>query len=174
MHDQHGIRRYREADIGSMGKEKMIALLYEKMIGCYRQAERAIAAGDRVLMADRIGHIQRIITELNGALDDAVGGDIARNLAALYDYIFLENLQVLTDSDPGHLQNCQRVLCPLLEAWRQIPPGTGTRAAREHAANAPGPNPANSDPDRPNDRDAPTEAGEPAGEESPLLRTVHD
>ena len=121
MHDQDGIRRYREADIGSVGKEKLIALLYEKMVGCYRQAERAIAAGDRVTMTDRVSRVQRIITELSGALDVTVGGDIARDLAALYDYVFLENLQVLADSDPLHLQNCQRVLCPLLEAWRQVP-----------------------------------------------------
>ena len=121
MHDQDGIRRYREADIGSVGKEKLIALLYEKMVGCYRQAERAIAAGDRVTMTDRVSRVQRIITELSGALDVTVGGDIARDLAALYDYVFLENIQVLADSDPLHLQNCQRVLCPLLEAWRQVP-----------------------------------------------------
>ena len=161
MHDQHGIRRYREADIGSMGKEKMIALLYEKMVGCYEQAQRAIAAGDRVTMTDRISHIQRIITELSAALDSNVGGDIALNLAALYDYVFLENLQVLADSDPRHLQNCQRVLCPLLEAWRQLPPGTAARAARDHAAGTSGPDPApnasdaRDGPERPSDHEAP-------------------
>ena len=163
MHDQHGIRRYREADIGSMGKEKMIALLYEKMVGCYEQAQRAIAEGDRVTMTDRISHIQRIITELSGALDSSVGGDIALNLAALYDYVFLENLQVLADSDPRHLQNCQRVLCPLLEAWRQLPPGTAARAARDQAAGAGGPDPA---PDASDVLDAPDR---PANPEAPIV-----
>ncbi len=136
MHDQDGIRRYREADIGSMGKEKLIALLYEKMVDCYRQAEQAIAAGDRVTMTDRVSHVQRIITELSSALDITVGGDIALNLAALYDYVFLENLAVLADSDPRHLQNCQRVLCPLLEAWRQVPTGTAARTVRDQATGA--------------------------------------
>ena len=163
MHDQHGIRRYREADFGSMGKEKLIALLYEKMVDCYRQAEQAIAAGDRVTMTDRVSHVQRIITELSSALDVTGGGDIALNLAALYDYVFLENLAVLADSDPRHLQNCQRVLCPLLEAWRQVPTGTAARAVRDQATDASGPG-----------EPTPQAVDTTEGEESPPIPAIHE
>lgn len=128
MHDQHSIDRYREADVASMGKEKLIALLYDKMITCYEQAAGALASSDRITMTARIGHVQRIVTELSDALDVTAGGEVARDLAALYDYVFLENLQILADSDPRHLENCQRVLLPLREAWHQLPVATAVAA----------------------------------------------
>jgi flagellar protein FliS len=149
MYDPRSIRRYQEADVGSMSKEKMIILLYEKMITCYEQAERALQNQDRIAMSERVTLAQRIVTELRNALDHAVGGEVARNLESLYDFVFHQNLEVLVDLDPEHLRNCVRVLAPLLEAWRQIPPGTAERAAREQSA-APspgGPEPAPDDPD---------------------------
>ena len=42
MYDPRSIRRYQEADVNSMSKEKMIILLYEKMITCFQQAEKAL------------------------------------------------------------------------------------------------------------------------------------
>ena len=81
-------------------------------------------------MADRITHSQMIITELRSALDHAIGGEISRNLEALYDYLFVEHLAVLVDQDPRHVDNCLVVLTPLLGAWREIPPGTADEAAR--------------------------------------------
>jgi flagellar protein FliS len=93
MYDPPSIRRYQEADVNSMGKEKMIILLYEKMITCFQQAEKALERDDRVAMASRVNLAQRIVTELRNALDHEIGGEIAANLESIYDYIFHENLQ---------------------------------------------------------------------------------
>jgi flagellar protein FliS len=131
MNATQSIRRYQESDVGSMSREKMVALLYEKMIGCFQRAEEALARNDRVAMADRVNLAQRIVTELRNALDFDIGGEIATNLEAIYDFVFHENLQVLVDRNPSHLRNCTRVLSPLLESWRQIPPGSVERAERE-------------------------------------------
>ena len=124
------IQRYIEADIKSISPEKMLVLLYEKMANDLLEARLAIAAGDRIRMADRITHSQQIVTELRNALDHSIGGDISRNLEALYDYLFVEHLAVLVDQDPRHIDNCLTVLTPLLAAWRKIPPGTADKAAR--------------------------------------------
>jgi len=133
MYNNLGVQRYREADINSMTKEKMIVLLYEQVVSDLEAARRAIADGDRLEMTCRVNHSQRIIAELRGALDHSIGGDISRNLESLYDYLFHEHLQVLVDQDDGHIDNCIKVLTPLLEAWRRIPAGTGDNAARRQA-----------------------------------------
>ena len=125
-----GVQRYIEADIKSISREKLLVLMYEKMANDLLEARLAIARGDRVRMSDRITHSQQIITELHTALDHAIGGDISRNLEALYDYLFGEHLAVLVDQDPRHIDNCLTVLTPLLAAWRKIPPGTADKAAR--------------------------------------------
>ena len=122
------IQRYIEADIKSISPEKMLVLLYEKMANDLLQARLAIAEHNRIRMADRITHSQQIITELRHALDHDIGGEISRNLESLYDFMFVEHLEILVDQDPKHIDNCLTVMAPLLEAWRQIPSGAADEA----------------------------------------------
>lgn len=124
MSGSREVQRYLETDIQSISAEKLLVLLYEKMADDLLEARRAIASENRIRMADRITHSQQIIAELRDALDHAVGGEISRNLESLYDYLFLEHLEVLVDQDPRHIDNCLAVITPLLSAWRQIPAGT--------------------------------------------------
>lgn len=135
MYGNPGVQRYRETDIASMSREKMIVLLYERIVTDLNSARRAIENGSRIEMTKQINHSQRIISELRSALDHAIGGEIAHNLDALYTYLFHEHLEILLDRDPKHIENCLSVIHPLLEAWRQIPIGTGEKAAQENARN---------------------------------------
>jgi flagellar secretion chaperone FliS len=128
MYNNHGVQRYRETDINSMSKEKMIVLLYEKMQSDLVSAQKAIRSGDRVEMTKKINHSQRIVSELRGALDHSIGGEVSQNLESLYDFMFHEHLNVLVDQNEKHILNCLKVLDPLLEAWRKIPSGTADKA----------------------------------------------
>ena len=133
MYSNLGVQRYRETDITSMSSEKMIVLLYERVDRDLRSAKKAIEENNRIEMTKQINHSQRIISELRGALDHTIGGEISQNLDALYTYMFHEHLEVLLDRDSRHIDNCLNVLRPLLDAWRQIPTGTGERAAIDQA-----------------------------------------
>ncbi len=84
--------------------------------------------------ARQINNAQAVVLELRNALDHEAGGALAGNLAALYNYIFTENINALIDNDPRHIDNNLRVLQPLLDAWSRIPAGTAERARRERAA----------------------------------------
>lgn len=146
MYNRSGIDAYRTTDAQTMTREKLIVLLYEKIVSNLHEAQQAADTGDRLAMTQALNHSQRIISELRNALDHSIGGDISRNLESLYDYMFHEHLQMLVNSDPTHAENCLRVIQPLLKAWRTIPVGTGEQAARDHArgclVTADGPNPA--------------------------------
>ncbi len=133
MYSNIGVRRYRETDISSMSR---------KMVADLNAALEALENGRRVDMTRHVNHSQRIVTELRGALDHDVGGDIARNLDALYDFLFREHLMVLVDQDPARVRNCLGVLEPLLEAWRKIPPGTAETAGADPATAGAGQGPA--------------------------------
>ena len=131
MYDnQTSVQRYREADLGSMSPEKMIVALYERLCRDLEDARTSLAAGDRPAANTAVTHAQAIISELRGALDHEVGGEISRNLDALYEFAFQELLNVLVDTDPVHLDNCTNVLTPLLESWRQVPAGAGEEEVR--------------------------------------------
>lgn len=131
MDHGQGVQRYREADIQSVSREKLLVLLYEKMAADLLEARAAAQSGDRIAMADRITHSQKIIVELRNALDHDIGGEISRNLESLYDYLLMEHLEILLDKDPGHVDHCLAVLSPLLAAWREIPDGTAEDARRQ-------------------------------------------
>jgi len=141
MNDYRGIQAYRRTDLQTIGKEKLIVMLYEKMIE-HLDAAAARAAEDRPEMTRRLNLAQRIVTELQNALDHSVGGEIADNLAAIYDFVFREILQMQVDRDPAHAVNCHEVLEPLLDAWSAIPPGTGDRALQPGSGTQPASAPA--------------------------------
>jgi flagellar protein FliS len=146
MYSNQGVQRYRETDISSMSSEKMIVLLYERIVTDLEGAKRAIADGDRIEMTKQVNHSQRIIAELRNALDHSIGGEISQNLDALYNFMFHQHLDLLLDKDPVHIDNCLNVIAPLLDAWRQIPTGTGQKAAQDQVRGnqspATGPEPA--------------------------------
>jgi len=174
MYGNSGVQRYRETDLGTMTKEKMIVLLYEKIIQDLENARTAIEADDRVEMTRLVNHSQRIVSELRAALDHSIGGDVSRNLESLYDYLFHEHLLLLVDCDQAHVTNSVNVVTPLLEAWRQIPSGTGDLAARDRARGIlpeeTGPDPASTPVDEPVNQPADTELpAEPVAGNSSLL-----
>lgn len=136
MEGQLGVRKYLEADIQSISREKLLVLLYEKMVTDLLEARQAIEADDAIRMADRVTHSQQIIAELRSALDHSLGGEISQNLEALYDFLFTEHLGVLVDRDTVRIDNCLVVLKPLLSAWRQIPEGTADEAGRPRVGNS--------------------------------------
>lgn len=120
------IQAYRETDLQTMGKERLIVLLYRKTLEHLAKAED-VAADDRVEMSRRLNLAQRIVSELRGALDHAVGGEIATNLDSLYGFVFNEILAMQVDRDAIHVANCREVLQPLLNAWSEIPAGSANR-----------------------------------------------
>ena len=149
MYNRSGVQCYRETDIQTMRTEKMIVLLYERIVADLSGARKALLAGNRVDMTSKVSHSQRIVLELQAALDHSIGGEIAANLESLYGFLFQEHLAVLVDQDVKHLDDCLAVLDPLLEAWRKIPSGSGERAAQEQSQNDPtaGPDPSSPTPE---------------------------
>ena len=139
MQDDSGIRCYRETAVQTIGPEKLIVLLYEGLIRYLTQARAAIVARDMAGKSRSLNSAQAVVLELRNALAYEAGGDLAANLASLYNFVFAENVNALLDNDPRHLDNGLRVLRPLLDAWSQIPPGTAERARRELAGPVPDP-----------------------------------
>jgi len=107
MYGNVGVRRYRETDLGTMTRERMVVLLYEKMISDLEEALRALETGQQATFTQRVNHSQRIVAELRGALDHAAGGEIARNLEAIYDFLFREHLSLLVDREPRRARACK-------------------------------------------------------------------
>jgi len=130
MYEQHGINCYQQQDHSAAGPERIIVMLYEAADRHIRLAKSAIQTGDHQAKAKSVNAAQAIFIELRSALDFEIGGEIAHNLDAIYEFMIHENLEFLVDNDVRHLENVLRTLTPVLNAWRKIPPGAAQQAAQ--------------------------------------------
>jgi len=116
---------YLESRILSADPLELIRMLYEAGIDSVREARKHLEARDVRARSHAVGRAVAIVGELEGSLDHRAGGDIARNLAELYQYI----RQRLTEGNlrqaDGPLAEAERLLETLLEGWKQIQPTQG-------------------------------------------------
>jgi flagellar secretion chaperone FliS len=124
----NGIRQYMETSLNSIGPERMIVMLYEGVVRRLQSARAAIGKGDVKERAKNLQEAQNIISELSHSLDHEVGGQIAANLSAVYDYMRREMMDAQIKGEVEPIDNVLRVIAPLLQAWRSIKVGAGERA----------------------------------------------
>ena len=111
---------YQEASILTADPGKLIVMCYEKAIHHLCLAVKHYENKEYEAKAKNLQKAIDIITELNSCLDLKKGGDIARNLDALYRYM----LPTLIDADlkrqPEGFRHVIAMLRELNEAWRAI------------------------------------------------------
>ncbi|BBM88498.1 flagellar protein FliS [Spirochaetota bacterium] len=113
-------KAYEDNRIFSASRGELIVMLYE---GAIRFNEKAIE-NMHFKTYDKVNHfISRsldIIVELKTSLNLEAGGEIARNLDALYDYL-LERLRIANkDKDKKIIEETNKILSELLSAWKTI------------------------------------------------------
>jgi flagellar protein FliS len=141
MYYGNGMQRYRETDIGTMSPEKIVSMLYDRTIRDLEGAAEALGRGDRAEVNRLIVHSQAIITELRGALNHELGGEVAANLENIYEWLFRQHLSALASPTADLITDCVKVLEPLADAWRAIASGAA-HGVRSLEAAAAGPDPA--------------------------------
>jgi len=139
MFGTSGIRSYQETTIRTMGPERLITLLYEGIFQDLGRAEQDIGDGNIAGRARAVNRALAIVAELKHSLDHPTAPELCNRLAALYDYVSGELLQVHLDGEVRHLERTRRVLTPLYEAWRAIPDGTAQEARSRRGAGGPDP-----------------------------------
>jgi flagellar secretion chaperone FliS len=120
MSYNHGIQQYKKTVATCTGPEKLIVLIYDHLVMSLNEACSAINDNDIVKRNECINKAQSIITELRNNLDHEIGKEIAKNLDALYDFMFKENLEALIDNDISHIQASLTTISPIHNAWKKI------------------------------------------------------
>ena len=111
---------YKENDILTQPREKLVVLLYEGAISSLKHAAAAMEAGDHETKARHCTRAQAIIDELNLSLDTETGGDVAANLRALYVFMTQHLSQASIRQDPQMIREVIACLEDLNEGWKAI------------------------------------------------------
>ncbi|MCK9512030.1 MAG: flagellar export chaperone FliS [Pigmentiphaga sp.] len=123
-----------ETAVNSASPEKLITLLFEGARSAIRRAEQCLARGDIAGRGQAISKALEIVGNgLRASLNLEAGGEVAANLANLYEYIERCLLLANLHADAAKLAEAERLLADLGGAWNDM------AQSRQAGATAPTP-----------------------------------
>jgi len=119
-----------ETSVGTADSHKLIAMLYQGALLAIANARNGMLRKDIPAKGKAITHAIRIIGEgLQASLDKNVGGKLAHDLSALYDYMSLRLVEANLKNDIEMLDEVARLLNEIKGAWDSIRPANSVPMA---------------------------------------------
>lgn len=124
-----------ETDVQAASPHRLVAMLFDGVFDAMNQAIQAIQAGNVEVKGRALSRATRILDEGLRAGLDLSAGQLANDLRELYGYVCMRLTQANLHSDLAAIEECQRLLSPVREAWAAIADtpaalGQGAQAAR--------------------------------------------
>jgi len=123
----NALSTYKETKIKTAGQGQLIIMLYEEAV---KQLTRALEMMDSNKQKKDPGKIEQIsksvmkteeiVTELMVSLDFEQGGEISKNLFALYSWFNRELLEANIAQDTDRIKTVRDMLADLKDTWGQI------------------------------------------------------
>jgi flagellar protein FliS len=112
--------QYLAQRINAASPQQLVALLLEGGQRFLAQARQAMGRKDFAAKARSINRTLAIVEELVLRLDQEQGGELALNLARLYDWWSREILAASATKDEARLDRISRQMGELRQAWEQL------------------------------------------------------
>ena len=103
---------------------KLIQLLLEGASSRLRLAMACLDRGDMAGKGKAISRTCDIVSHLAGTLDQEKGGEIAQNLAALYDYFLVRLTEANVNNDRAAMEEVLGLLGEIETAWTGLTKAT--------------------------------------------------
>ncbi|MFW6386523.1 MAG: flagellar export chaperone FliS [Bacillota bacterium] len=129
--NQNAYNQYKEVQVKTASRGKLVIMLYEGCIKFLRIARQAIQEEDIMKTNKYLKKCHDIINELKATLDFEKGGEIAENLDSLYDFMNRQLINANLHSDPEEVQVVEELMEELLEAWENIVAGGSAQEEME-------------------------------------------
>lgn len=113
------VKTYKNQRVETASPEAILIMLYEGAIRFLNVAKKAHQDKDMVTYHNQIIKAQQIVFELMTALDLKIGGEIAQNLYALYEYLHYQLIQADMKRDLKLLEEVLTHLRELKSTWEQ-------------------------------------------------------
>ena len=120
-----GINAYRKGnlkqDVANADPHKLTLMLLQGALDRIAYAKGAMERKEFDVKADFISKASAIIMHLRDTLDIDVGGEVAENMFALYNYTIERLSDAHINNNLNILDEVSSLLTPIRDAWVQIP-----------------------------------------------------
>ena len=135
----NAISTYRETKVKTASQGQLVIMLYDEAVKCLDHslellslhAEGKKNPGNIEKISKSILKAQEIITELTVSLDFEQGGEIAKNLFALYTWFNRELLESNIAQDIKRMTAVKNMLSDLKETWNSVSQKANEQPNRE-------------------------------------------
>lgn len=117
INDADPYHAYVEGSVLSSDPIRLVVALYEGAVESTAQARRCLENGDIWGRAKAVSKAVNILTELLVSLDAKKGGEIATNLARLYNYMQRKLMEGHARKSTAAFEEVEKLLRTLLGAW---------------------------------------------------------
>ncbi|RCW47708.1 MULTISPECIES: flagellar export chaperone FliS [unclassified Halanaerobium] len=120
MRGRNAEQQYKQMQIKTAGPGKLLLMLYQGSIKFMKVAVKEIEMNNIEAAHENIIKAQNIILELKGTLNKEQGGEIAKNLERLYNFIYQELLRANLRKEKEHIENVIPLVEELFESYQEI------------------------------------------------------
>ena len=115
-----------QSGVDSASPHMLIKMLFDGLIQSLNAARGAMQRGDIAEKGRQLGKAVRILEEgLKGGLNPVQGGEIARNLSALYDYCVNRLTLANMRNDIALVEEVVHLITPVAQSWNEIGTNNG-------------------------------------------------
>jgi flagellar protein FliS len=111
---------YQKIAVNSASPVGLVIMLYDGALRFMARGREAIVAGDLKKQDDQLRRAQKIVIELMTSLDMHRGGDVAKNLFALYAYATEKLVEANIKDDPKLVDEAISIFSGLRSSWAEL------------------------------------------------------
>ena len=120
-----------ETDVGAASPHRLVSMLFDGLFDAMNQAKAAIQNGNNEVKNRALSRSVRILDEgLKSCLNMEAGG-LATDLNDLYAYTCMRLTRANLHSDIEAIEECQRLITPVREAWAAIAPAAAQQQPQQ-------------------------------------------
>lgn len=128
-----GLAAYKQTHVQSRTPLELVVMLYDGALRFSGDARAAIERGDIAARRNALDRTMAIISELQSTLNLEQGGDVAKQLDELYDFMTRRLLDAAIHNTVAPIDEVRTLLETLRDAWRTVAttPGPHDPAAQQ-------------------------------------------
>lgn len=120
MYSKLAHKQYKNVHVSTVDRGRLLLMLYDGCIKFLKHAKDGLEAKDIVKFSRFLSKAQAIIAELINTLDFDKGGEIAKDLDRLYDFMLFYLTDANIQKDASKIQKVIELLQTIADAYRDI------------------------------------------------------